>query len=139
VRYSLKFLKSTLDEPRSGVTLGVCDDGREHFVWAYNIAFLQLFDLEANAHAGDSPGRLYIGTSYAVELRHDGTRATLSCEGTEQASIDVGTRQAGALFLCTGTECPIVIERLEIEGQLRPYGLARLRQAWIERELAPFR
>ena len=139
MRYTIEFRESKLAKPMGGFTLGVCDDGREHFLWAYNLAFLQRFDLESSDHAGESGGQMFLNAAYAIELRHDGTRVELLCEGRAQTSIESGTRQQGALFLCMGSDCPLRIERLEIEGRLGPDGLARLEQAWIERELASFR
>lgn len=75
---------------------------------------------------------------YAMELRHDGSRLVLSCEGAEQRSLAVGSLRSGAVFLCASSDYPVRVERLTIEGVLPPGGFARLERARIERELAGF-
>ena len=138
VRYSLEYGKSSLPEARLSCALGICDDGREHFVWAIDTGHLQLYDTATSDVAHGDDVTVLPGTPYAMELRHDGTKATLFCAGKEKRSLGVGTRQVGALFLCTASDGPVRIERIEIEGRLAPSTFERLRRAWIERGLTRF-
>ena len=92
--------------------------------------------VSAGMHHGGCQS-FYMGAPYAMQMRHDGTRLFLSCEGKE-SSIAAGARTRGAIFLRCHCEDPVRVTRLVIEGHLGPESFARLRRARVERELASF-
>jgi hypothetical protein len=121
-------------------TLGVgcCDDGKESFLWVLNRAFLELHASQRRERDMGADNLLYLGASYALELVHDGQRATLASEGLAGPSMAAPELQAGAVFLFVHANNPARCERLVLEGQRLPGSFARLAAAWIERELAGF-
>mgnify|MGYP001201331799 CR=1 FL=1 len=134
VRYSVEYVYR--DETQgTAMAVGLCDDGREHFVWALNSEHLQRYEAGGNDHAHGPGATFFMNTPYAMELVHDGARVKFLCEGTEQRSLAAGGRQSGAVFLCTQSNQPIRLARLEIEGKLLSNSFERLAQAWVEREL----
>ena len=138
VRYVLEYEKGNAPAPRYSCALGICDDGREHFVWAIDTGHLQRYDTSSSDVAHGDDVLVLTDTRYALELRHDGKEATLLLEGKAQRSLAVGSRQSGAIFLCTASDGQVRVERIEIEGRLAPDSFERLKRARIERGLARF-
>ncbi len=138
VRYSLEYMETEGAGPRFTCALGICDDGLERFLWAIGLQELECYDLHEVTSTDIQKDPVYMDKVYEMELRHDGAMATLFCEGDSQCSLNTGTRQAGRFFLCTSTDKPVRIERLEVEGHLLPNSFERLKAARIEQELARF-
>jgi hypothetical protein len=138
VRWTLELRPAEETLAARACALGICDDGREHFVWASDLATLQSTDPSGPPAAQGSPLVPKPGTRYALELRHDGKDVKLVRDGDAQATIAAGQRQVGALFLCACSDAPLRIERLEIECELPPDAFERVKRGWVERGLARF-
>jgi hypothetical protein len=136
VRYDLEFEDVKLEQPAFYLALGICDDGREHFVWAVNLSSLQVLDAGGTRGTPEASSSFFLDKSYALELRHDGERARLLCDGKDQGSLDAGTRRSGAVFLDATTDLPLSIQKLSIEGRLRADSFERLKRTWAARQLA---
>lgn len=136
VRYAISYGETDRRDIPPAFALGLCDDGAEHFLWAVNLTFLQLFEDDHADHAEGGTKGLYQGTTYAIEVHHDGQHVTLACEGIEQCSIEVSSRTAGAFFLRSASDMEVSVHRLELEGRLLPGGARAAEQAWLERQLA---
>lgn len=133
VRYVL-----ALDEPATGcwLNLGILDDRKQHFAWALDFHHLQVWGPTGESAAHAENPLYYAGRDYTVELHADGTRVTLTCDGVQQQELPNAGLRSGALFLWLHCASRARIERLEIRGRFGSRPPSRLRQAWIERELA---
>ncbi len=134
VRYELAFEEAQPAQKVGWLNVGVCDDGQEHFAWGLNFSHLQVWDPREQAVA-HSEKVFVLATIYSMELRHDGSRVTLSCDGEQQQELPC-TRPGGAVFLWLHSEIPARVLGLVIEGDLRDSSFTRLREHWIEREAA---
>jgi hypothetical protein len=115
--------------------LGICDDGAEHFIWAVNLKSLEIFEHAASSASPDLVSAIPRGRPSQLELRHDGQEVRLLCDGKEQARVEAGGRQYGALFLRTSTDLQFSMQKLVVEGRLRPDGFERMKRAWAERQM----
>jgi hypothetical protein len=138
VRYSLEFADPEGSGPGFAFALGICDDGLERFLWAVGMQRLECYDMQELTRTDEPQEPIYMDRPYALELRNDGSVATLLCEGEPQSSLKVGTRKSGRFFLCASSDKPVRIERLQIEGRFSPASLERLKSTRIEQELARF-
>ena len=138
VRYGLEIVRGANREDPFYLGVGVCDNGTNHFVWACNLDELRLFDLRDSESALANIDRIYFDAPYAMEIRHDGERVELSCDGERMASLGCGSRKAGAIFLWAHSALKMRIDRLEIDGHAHPGSFDRLREAWIARQLESF-
>jgi len=139
VRYDLEFEETQKEEPVAFyLALGICDDGQEHFIWAVNLNSLQRIDPGDAASTPDRDSTLFLSKSYPLELRHDGEHVTMLSEGTEQGTLETGTRNSGAVFLRASTDLPLRVQKLVIEGNLSADSFKRLRRVWAERQMAGF-
>jgi hypothetical protein len=59
----------------------------------------------------------------------------LLSEGKEQARIEAGARQYGAIFLRTSTDLQFSMQKLVVEGRMRPDGFERMKRAWATRQM----
>lgn len=139
VRYDLEFEEAGNGDPVAFfLALGICDDGQEHFLWAINLDTLQRIDPGDAASTPERDSQMFLSKSYPLELRHDGEQVTLFCEGTEQGTLEAGTRNSGALFLRATTDLPLCVQKLVFEGNLSADSFKRMRQTWAERQMAGF-
>jgi hypothetical protein len=79
---------------------------------------------------------LYLDVEYALELAHDGERATTTLDADPIAEAAIGARKDGAILLVAHCETPLRIRRLEIEGVPDPASRAELALAWTTKRLA---
>jgi hypothetical protein len=136
VRYDVEFEKAEAERMAFYLAAGIADDGAEHFVWAVNLDSLQMLDHSGWATSAVNESEFVLGQAYPLELRHDGREARLLCNGKEQARLGVEARQWGALFLRANTDLSLAIQKLVIEGRLRPESFDRMKRAWAERQMA---
>lgn len=138
VRYTFQFQETPMPTPNRNFALGICDDGREHFLLAVNAQHLERYDRQGSDRARFESVLPVTNRPYAMELRHDGTEATLTSDGKLQRSLAVGSRRSGAFFLCMVSDCLVRIERVQIEGRLPLTAFERVKRAWIEHEMERF-
>ncbi len=140
VRYQLEFGKSEVlvEDSKEFFCLGICDDGREHFLWAMNLARLQRYDPEDFEGTDFKAGSFFLESKYDLELRHDGSQILLVLSGVEEAKLATGLRKEGALFLWAHSELPVRVHRVEIEGALLPTSFDRLKEHWVESRASAF-
>jgi len=135
VRYDLSF-EEVVDGMNYYFALGICDDGAEHFIWAVNLKSLELFEHLSSSASPDLVSAIPRGRASQLELRHDGREVRLLCDGKQQAELEAGARQHGALFLRASTDLQVSLQKLVVEGRLRPDGFERMKRAWATRQMA---
>jgi hypothetical protein len=134
LRLDFEFTQRELSGPNL-VAVGALDDGREHFLWSFNLALLQLFAGDRVLTGSMAEDRLYLGQPYALELRSDGRTHVLLADGVEVSTLAAEAAASGALFLLASTHTQLRCARLSIEGRLVPHAFARLIEARIADEL----
>jgi hypothetical protein len=136
VRWDFEFANSGEPGGNDTIGIGVCDDGKEHFLWMLGLAHLQLVDGDASASASGPQEGYFLERSYAAELVHDGQRVAFSGEGQPGPELAAAGRTQGALFVFAHCKNELRLGTLVIEGRLLPGSFTRLVDAAIERELA---
>lgn len=136
VRYDIQYEKAEVEQTAFYLGLGICDDGAEHFVWAVNLNSLQLFETLNAASTPEKDSSFELGRPHPLELRHDGQTVKLLLNGKQQCSIEAGARQYGAVFLRASTDLELRMDKLVLEGRLRPNGFERMKRVWAERQMA---
>ncbi len=136
VRYSLEFQDTPLHGNVFVLNVGICDDGKLRFAWGCGTHQLQVWDPEQQANARDEKPLVYLDRTYEMELRHDGSRVTLSRDGEAPLELPYTARRSGAVFLYLHSELPVRIRRLSIEGSFGERAFDRMRASWVAAELA---
>ncbi len=136
VRYDIQYEKADVQQTPFYFALGVCDDGSEHFAWAVNLSSLQVFETLNAASTPEKDSTFELGRPHPLELRHDGKALKLLLGGKQQCSLDAGARQYGAVFLRASTDLELRMDKLVLEGGLRPNGFERMKRVWAERQMA---
>jgi len=118
----------------STVLVGICDDGQENYVGAWDLFDLESIDIpsrqiEKDYEQGDRP--LKSAKTYAIELRHDGQFAELLVDGESQARVKADKRTSGTFVLLVHSQITVAIRRLEIEGKLAGDAMDEARKLWV--------
>ena len=134
VRYELSIgSQGEAIESDDYLAVGICDDRSGGFAWMLGFFFLEL-------HGGGELRKAYLsssyfsGTSYAMELAHDGAELRASWEGQEVGPLPAD-RDRGGLFLWLHANAVARVARLEVEGRLPDDPFERFRERWIARRL----
>jgi len=130
VRYKLGYrdVESTFE-----FRLGICDDGYESYLAAFDLfsLFWSETKMSTSADLASAPGRhvVKIGdTTYSMELRYDAAgTAQLLCNGQQMTTLSGCPRKEGAVFLWVDIDGRIEVDDLVIEGTLRDDFLRGLR------------
>jgi len=141
VKYTIKYgkTKKKNKDAQSNFIMGICDDGHESYVIAYNMFDLEAVDKSSKHVATESAEgerKIDIKKSHKLELQHDGeSTVTFLHQGKELNTIDAGKRNAGSVFFWMNTQVPITMTSLEIEGKLIESVLRRMQAEWVAEQL----
>ena len=139
VRYEFRILDIGRDADTKPLwVVGVCDDGKENSIEAIGFGDLLVRDvprgLNKMTRRTDSQP-YFLATSYKVEVRHDGTTASVWIEGEKVSEAPCGGLKGGGVYLWFHTPLPVVIERFEVEGTVEPASARALRESVAEKRL----
>ncbi len=117
--------------------LGMLSDEGERHVRANELGFLYVDEQDGRYTAVRPTGNaiVQLGQTYALELVHDGEKAAVWVDGTLRAEAAAKERRSGHVFLWGHSDLPLSLSALEIEGQVTPASLARLRAEWARADL----
>jgi len=141
VEYEIKYGKTKRKnrDAQSTFIMGICDDGAESYVIAYDMYDLEAVD-KASKHTAtafeEGERDIDVKKSHELVLSHDGeSTVTLEHNGKEVRTIDAGERRAGSVFFWMNTQVPIEIDEIRIEGKVIETVLTRLQNEWVAEQL----
>ncbi|MFT5050661.1 MAG: acylphosphatase [Chlamydiales bacterium] len=141
VKYTIQYgkTKKKNKDAQSNFIMGICDDGHESYVIAYNMFDLEAVDKQSKHVAtvsAEGERKIDIKKDHELELDHDGeSTVTFTHRGKEVETIDTGKRKAGSVFFWMNTQVPISILEFEIEGKVIDSALVRMQNEWVARQL----
>jgi hypothetical protein len=140
VRYQLLY-----GRPRPGkgtfatFRMGICDDGDENYIGAIDVFHLEAIDIPgSHVQLAYEEGENHPepAKTYNIELSHDGSKAVLTVNRQIVKEVDVGPRQAGAVFFWVHADILVALKRIEIEGRISPTMLEEARPGWVADKIA---
>jgi hypothetical protein len=119
------------------VRVSLCDDGKTSRAEAIDFFGAQCRDAASKYSKEDNDLQGYVwDVPYRGLLTHDGKNVTYAVEGRPSHSVPCGPRVSGHVGLWIFSDAIVDFDEVEIEGHVEPRSLARLRDRWIERNLA---
>ncbi len=136
-RYRFAYIEPTpfIEESVCSLSLLLCDDGGKRLLKTFDMAGIEVRDT-GKFEQKNEPTVTDWDVAYDVTVLHDGKRATLSCKGFPDRFVPVHTRQSGLLGVMSFSDVEVRLDELVLEASLDPALLGKLRETWLEQELA---
>lgn len=139
VRLRYRYVSTEGEHSPAAFYVIICDDGAGSHILTGDPGFVRVHDVKQNydreAHATEKGG-YYLDEDFDFEIVDDGKEVTTSLNKRELAKAGCGPRKEGDVLLFAHMDMPVSIDRIVIEGKLRPASLHELESRWVARQLA---